>query len=57
MVVTAKGAVVIIQMFGARYEGILTSEVFLICNEHLAEILAVFLAYKAVIQDSGFASG
>ena len=37
-------------------EGILTSEVFLICNEYLVEILAAFLVYKAVIQDGGFAS-
>ena len=57
LVVTAEGAVVKIQTLGASCEGILTSEVFLICNEHLAEILAVSLAYKAVIQDGGFASG
>ena len=57
VVVTAEGAVVNIQTFGAIYEGILTSKVFLICNEHLVEILAVFLAYKAVVQDGGFVSG
>ena len=57
VVVAAEGAVVKIHTFGASCEGILTSEVFLICKEHLAEILAVFLAYKAVIQDGGFASG
>ena len=57
LVVTAEGAVAKIQTLGACYEGILTSEVFLICKEHLAEILAVFLAYKAVIQNGGFASG
>ena len=57
VVVTAEGAVVNIQTFGAICEGILTSEVFLICNEHLVEILAVFLVYKAVVQDGGFASG
>ena len=57
VVVTAEGAVVRIQAFGARCEGILTSKLFLICNEHLVEILAVFLAYKAVMQDVGFASG
>ena len=56
-VVAAEGAVVKIQTLGTSCEGILTSEVFLICKEHLAEILAVFLAYKAVIQDSWFASG
>ena len=54
---TAEGAVVKIQTFSVSWEDILTSEVFLICNEHLVEILAVFLAYKAVIQDSGFANG
>ena len=57
MVVTAEGAVVNIQTFGAICEGILTSEVFLICNEHLVEILDVFLTYTAVMQDGGFASG
>ena len=57
VVVTAEGAVVNIQTFGAICEGILTSEVFLICNEHLVEILAVFLAYKAVVQVGRFASG
>ena len=56
VVVTAEGAVVNIHTFGANIEGILTSELFLICNEHLVEILAVFLAYKAVMQDGGFAS-
>ena len=57
VVVTAEGAIVEIQTFGASYEGILTSELFLICNEHLVEILAVFLAYRAVMQDGGYASG
>ena len=56
VVVTAEGAVVKIQTFGASCEGILTSELFLICNEHLLEILAVFLVYKAVMQDGWFAS-
>ena len=57
VVATAEGAVVNIQTFGAICEGILISEVFLICDEHLVEILAVFLVYKAVMHDSGFASG
>ena len=57
VVVTAEGAVVKIQTLSASCEGILTSEVFLICNEHLVEILAAFLVYKAVMQDGGFASG
>ena len=56
VVVTAEGAVVKIQTLGASCEGILTFEVFLICSENLAEILALFLAYKAVIQEGGFAS-
>ena len=57
VVVTAEGAAVKIQIFGASCEGILASELFLICNEHLVEILAVFLVYKAVMQDGGFVSG
>ena len=57
VVVTADGAPVKIQTFGASCEGILTSELSLICNEHLVEILAVFLAYKAVMQEGGLASG
>ena len=57
VVVTPEGTVVRIQTFGASCEGIMTSELFLICNEHLVEILAVFLTYKAVMQDGGFASG
>ena len=57
VVVTAEGAVVRIQQFGASCEGILTSELFLTCNEHLVEIPAIFLEYKALIQDGGFARG
>ena len=57
LLVTAEGAVVRIQTLVVSCEGILTSEVFLICNEHLAETLVGFLAYKAVIQDGGFAGG
>ena len=53
----AEGATVKIQTVGASWEGMLTFEDFLICKEHQAEILAVFLAYKAVMQDGGFASG
>ena len=49
VVVTAESSVVKIQTFGASCEGILTSELFLICNEHLVEILAVFLVYKAAM--------
>ena len=57
VVVGAEGAVVKIQTLGASCKGIPTSEVFLISKEHVAKMLAVFLAYKAVIQDGGFASG
>ena len=56
VVVAAKAAVVKIQILGATCEAILTSEIFLICKDHLAEMLAVFLAYKAVIEDGWFAS-
>ena len=57
VVVTVEGAVVKVQTFGASCEGMLTCEVFLICNKHLLERLAVFLAYKAVMQAGRFASG
>ena len=57
LVVTAEGVVVIIQTFGASCESMLIPEAFLIYNEHLAEILAVFLAYNTVMHDSVFASG
>ena len=30
---------------------------YLICKEHQAKILVVFLAYKAVMQDGGLVSG
>ena len=53
----AEGAVVNIQTLGASCEGILTSEDFRICREHLTEMLAVFLTYRAAMQDGGFASG
>ena len=55
--VIAEGAVVNIQTLGASCEGKLISEDFLICREHLAEMLAVFLTYRAVMQDGAFASG
>ena len=53
----AEGALVNIQTFGASCEGILISEDFLICKEYLAEMLAVFLTCRVVMQDGGFASG
>ena len=46
--VAVEGAVVNIQTLGASCEGILASEDFLIYREHLAEMLAVFLTYRAV---------
>ena len=42
-----ESGVVRIQTFGAICDSMLTSEVFLICNEHCEEMLARFLAYKA----------
>ena len=57
VLVADEGVVVRIQTLVASCEGILTSEGFLICEEHLADILAVFLVYKAVIQYGGFGSG
>ena len=55
--VAVEDAVVNIQALGVSCEGILTSKDFLICKEHLAKMLAVFLTYRAVMQDGGFASG
>ena len=57
VVVTAEGAAFKIQTFGASCEGILTPKLFLICNEHQVEILAVFLAYKACNANGRFNSG
>ena len=56
-VVIAEVGVGSIYMLGASWVGILMSWVFFICNEHLAEMLHVFLVYRAVMQDGGFASG
>ena len=55
--IVAESAVVNIQIFGVSCEGILASEDFLICKEHLAEMLDVFLTYRAVMQDGEFAGG
>ena len=57
LLVTAEGAVVRIQTLVVSCEGILTSEVLLTCNKHLVEIPVGFLAYKAALQNGGFASG
>ena len=51
-VVIVEDAEVSIHTFGVIDEGMLRPRVFLTCNEHLAEMLAAFLAYKAVMQDS-----
>ena len=56
VVVTAEGAVVNIHMLDAICEGILMLWIFLIFNEHWAEMLAVFLVYKDVTHVAGFAS-
>ena len=55
--VVAEGAVVNIQTLRVSCEGILTSEDFLMCKKHLAEMLAVFWTYRAVMLDGGFANG
>ena len=54
---SAESAVVRIQIFGAIYNGMLTSEVFLTCSEHHADMLARFLLYKAEVHVGGFANG
>ena len=54
LVVIAEGAEVRIHTFGAIDVGILILLVFLMWNEHLMLMLAIFLAYKAVIQEGGW---
>ena len=54
--VTVEDAEISIHTFGAICEGILMLWVFLICSEHLVEMVVVFLVYKVVIQDGGLAS-
>ena len=53
----AESGVMSIQTPGDICVGRFTSEVFLICNEHLEIISAVLLAYRAEMHDGGFASG
>ena len=53
----AESGVVRIQTFGAICDSMLTSKVFLICNEHHEEMLTRFLAYKAEVPVGRFASG
>ena len=52
-----ESAVVKIQTFGVIGDGMLMSEVFFICNEHLDVMLAECQVYKAEMQVGGFASG
>ena len=57
LVDTVEGAEVSIHTFGAIDEGMLMLWALLTCEEHLVVILAVFLVYRAVMQDGGLASG
>ena len=52
----AESGVVRVQTFGAICDGMLTSQVFLICHEHHEEMLARCLAYEAEVHVGGFAS-
>ena len=54
--ITAEDGVVNIHMLSAISEGILMLLVFLICSEHLAEMLCALLVHKAVMQDCRFTS-
>ena len=45
-----------IQTSGAIWVGRLVAEALHICNEHFEVISTVFFAYKAAIQDGGFAN-
>ena len=49
--------VVRIQTSGAIWVGRLVAEALHICSEHFEVISTVLFAYKAAIQDSGFAKG
>ena len=53
----AEGGVVMIQTLGAICMGILTSGFLLTCSEQCAEILVMFLEYKAEIHIGRFANG
>ena len=46
-----------IQTSGATWVGRFIPGVFHICNEHFKVISAVILAYRAAIQNGGFAKG
>ena len=49
--------VVRIQTSGAIGVGTLVTEALHICNEHFEVISTMLFAYKAAIQDGGFANG
>ena len=49
--------VVRIQTSGAIWVGRVVAEALHICNEHFEVISTMFFAYKAAIQDGGFANG
>ena len=53
----ATSGVVRIQISGATWVGRFIPDVFCICNEHFEVISTVLLAYRAAIQDGGFAKG
>ena len=53
----AASGVVRIQTSGATWVGRFIPDAFHICNEHFEVISAVLIAYRAAIQDDGFARG
>ena len=54
---SAERGVLRIQTFGAICNGMLTSKVFLTCNQHRAEMFAGFLVYKAEVHIGGLTKG
>ena len=53
----AASGIVRIWISGAIWVGKFVSDAFCICSEHFEVISAVLFAYRAAIQDGGFASG
>ena len=53
---SVESGMVRIQILCAICDCMLTSKVFLTCSEHLAEMLARFLVYKAEVHFGGFAN-
>ena len=49
--------VVRIQTSGAIWVGRVVAEALCICNEHFEVISAILFAYKAAMQNGGFANG